>query len=63
MKRLEDKYLLECYTQAVQMGLETEFIELLLEEINKRKLPVPDCAASAQTNNPEDEPTLHPATR
>lgn len=38
MQHLSDELLLESYHQALQLKLSDEFIELLLMEINKRKL-------------------------
>ncbi|AMA72653.1 MULTISPECIES: sporulation histidine kinase inhibitor Sda [Aneurinibacillus] len=41
MHLLSDEALLDAYLKAVHLGLEQEFIQLLIEEINKRELPLP----------------------
>ncbi|GED13182.1 MULTISPECIES: sporulation histidine kinase inhibitor Sda [Aneurinibacillus] len=41
MHLLSDEALLDAYVKATHLGLEQEFIALLMEEINKRDLHVP----------------------
>lgn len=40
MRQLSDRYLIECYTQAVELRLEEAFIRLLLSEIQRRNLTI-----------------------
>ena len=40
MRKLSDRYLIECYLQAVDMKLDEAFIRLLYSEITRRKLPI-----------------------
>ncbi|MBN6185846.1 sporulation histidine kinase inhibitor Sda [Aneurinibacillus sp. BA2021] len=41
MHLLTDEALLDAYVKAMHLGLEQEFIFLLVEEINKRELHLP----------------------
>jgi developmental checkpoint coupling sporulation initiation to replication initiation len=41
MHLLSDEALLDAYMKAIHLGLEREFIDLLVEEIIKRELHIP----------------------
>jgi developmental checkpoint coupling sporulation initiation to replication initiation len=38
MQLLQDKYLIECYFQAIELNLEEDFVRLLLFEIKRRNI-------------------------
>jgi len=42
MERLSDEALIDAYMMANEMKLDEAFIKLLLEEIQRRRLPIPD---------------------
>jgi developmental checkpoint coupling sporulation initiation to replication initiation len=42
MKSMSDDVLLDSYRKAVDLQLEAEFVELLLKEIRRRELAVPE---------------------
>lgn len=50
MKLLSNEILLDSYLRALDLQLEPEFIDLLLKEIKRRKLHVPNHYSQAQAN-------------
>ncbi|GAA3408916.1 sporulation histidine kinase inhibitor Sda [Paenibacillus hodogayensis] len=41
MRLLKDEHLVECYMQSIEWKLDAEFIQILRNEIEKRKLKLP----------------------
>lgn len=41
MRVLQDEHLLDCYVQAVELSLDPQFVGMLYEEIERRKLRIP----------------------
>ncbi|MDF2926199.1 MAG: Sporulation inhibitor [Paenibacillaceae bacterium] len=50
MRMLSNEILIDSYFRAQDLKLEKEFIELLLKEIKRRKLPLPNHYSQAQAN-------------
>lgn len=50
MRLLSNEVLLDSYFRALDLKLEREFIELLLNEIKRRKLHIPSIYPQAQAN-------------
>lgn len=50
MRLLSNETLLDSYVRAMELNLEKEFIDLLLMEIKRRKLNVPQSYPRAQAN-------------
>lgn len=40
MRTLKDEHLVDCYLQAIEWNLDEEFIEMLRDEIDTRRLDV-----------------------
>lgn len=50
MKILSNEVLIDSYLRALDLKLDKEFIELLLNEIKRRKLHIPHDYSQAQAN-------------
>lgn len=50
MRRLSNEMLIDSYYRAIDLKLEQEFIDLLVNEIKRRDLPVPEIQSQAQAN-------------
>jgi developmental checkpoint coupling sporulation initiation to replication initiation len=50
MRILSNEVLIESYLRAMDLKLDKEFIELLLKEIKRRKLHIPNHYSQAQAN-------------
>jgi developmental checkpoint coupling sporulation initiation to replication initiation len=50
MRILSNEVLLDSYFRALDLKLDREFIELLLKEIQRRKLHIPNIYPQAQAN-------------
>lgn len=50
MRLLSNEILIDSYFRALDLKLEREFIELLLMEIKRRKLHIPNNYSQAQAN-------------
>lgn len=48
-KNLDDKKLLETYKEACRLNLDSNFKNLLIEELTRRRIPVPKCKPSTNS--------------
>lgn len=45
MRQLKDEHLVECYIQSIQWKLDEDFIRILRQEMELRKLEIPECVS------------------
>jgi len=50
MRRLSNEMLIDSYYRAIDLKLEQDFIDMLINEIKRRELPVPGIQSQAQAN-------------
>jgi|CeladaMinimDraft_18_1061708.scaffolds.fasta_scaffold02356_3 hypothetical protein len=49
---LSDELLLDAYRHAIRLKLDREFVQMLMAEIRRRRLHLPDESASAAVGSP-----------